>query len=121
MTRAFLAALLALLILAAPAAGSARQESMFQDDDHLIYPRDDGKVERTLDELKQLGVDRVRVTVAWRAIAPGNDQDRRPAFDATDPAQYPEGAWANYDRIIRLARERGIGVNFNVTAPAPDW
>ncbi|HEV2812837.1 MAG TPA: cellulase family glycosylhydrolase [Solirubrobacteraceae bacterium] len=121
MTRALLAALLALLALAAPAAGSPRQEAMFQDDDHLTYPADDAKVERTLDELRALGVDRVRITVVWRAIAPGNDQDRKPAFDAADPTAYPPAAWANYDRVIRLAAERGIGVNLNVTAPAPDW
>jgi hypothetical protein len=121
LTRALLAALAALLLLAAPAAGSTRQEAMFQDDDRLIYPRDDAVVERTLDELKRLGVDRVRITVVWRAIAPANDQDRRPAFDASDPAQYPAAAWANYDRAVGLATERGIGLNFNVTAPAPDW
>jgi len=120
-TRAFAAAFLLLLALAAPAAGSAGQESMFQDDDLLIYPRDDAKVAATLDELAALGVERVRITVVWRAIAPGNEQDRKPDFDATDPAAYPQEAWGNYDRIVRLAQARGIGVNFNVTAPAPDW
>ena len=121
MTRVLLAALALLAVLAAPAAGNARQEAMFQDDDHLIYPRDDGEVAQTLDELRSLGVDRVRITVAWRAIAPDNEADRRPAFDATNPDAYPSGAWSNYDRVVRLAAERGIGVNFNVTAPAPDW
>ena len=116
-----LLALLALLVAATPAAAGKRQEAMFQDDDRLIYPKDDRTVEHTLDELRQLGVDRVRISVVWRAIAPGNDEDRRPAFDAGDPAQYPPAAWSNYDRVVRLARERGIGVNFNVTAPAPDW
>jgi hypothetical protein len=120
-TRAVAAALLCLLVLAAPAAADWRQEAMFQDDDLLIYPRDDARVAATLDELRQLGVDRVRITVAWRAIAPGNEEDRRPAFDAANPAAYPERAWSNYDRVVRMAHERGIGVNFNVTAPAPDW
>jgi hypothetical protein len=120
-TRALLAALAALAVLASPASGSARQEAMFQDDDHLIYPKDDGVVEHTLDELDSLGVDRLRITLVWRAVAPAADQDRKPSFDATDPAQYGDTAWSNYDRVLRLARERGIGVNFNVTAPAPDW
>jgi hypothetical protein len=120
-SRTLVAAVLVLLTLAAPAAASTSQESMFQDDDHLIYPKDDAVVERTLDELKRLGVDRLRITVAWRAIAPGNERDEKPAFDATDPGAYPETAWANYDRVIRLASERAIGVNLNVTAPAPDW
>ncbi len=121
MTRALLAAILALLVLAAPALAGTAQEAMFQDDDHLIYPGDDATVARTLDELRRLGVDRVRITVAWRAIAPDNESEQRPAFDATNPGAYPAGAWSKYERVVRLARERGIGVNFNVTAPAPDW
>ncbi|HEV2061520.1 MAG TPA: hypothetical protein VGR12_01600, partial [Solirubrobacteraceae bacterium] len=119
--RSLLAALALVLALAAPAAGNQRQESMFQDDDHLIYPEDDATVARTLDELRGLGVERVRITVAWRAIAPGNTEDRKPSFDATDPGAYPAQAWRKYERVLRMARERGIDVNFNVTAPAPDW
>ena len=120
MRTAVLALLLALLV-AAPALASSRQEAMFQDDDRLIYPDDDDTVARTLDELRSLGVDRVRVTVVWRAVAPGNTDDRKPAFDATDPGAYPPAAWSNYERVVRMARERGIGVNLNITAPAPDW
>ena len=119
--RRVLLATLILLALAAPAFGNARQEAMFQDDDHLIYPEDDAKVARTLDELQALGVERLRITVAWRAIAPGNESDTKPAFDATNPDEYPASAWSKYERVVRMARERGIGVNFNVTAPAPDW
>ncbi|HEX2087642.1 MAG TPA: cellulase family glycosylhydrolase [Solirubrobacteraceae bacterium] len=121
MTRALAAAALIALLLAPAAAGSTRQEAMFQDDDRLIYPNDDAKVAETLDELRRLGVDRVRVTVAWRAIAPANESDAKPSFDAADPAAYPPGAWGKYERVVQLAAERGIGVNFNVTAPAPDW
>ncbi len=119
-TRALLAALLALLLTAAPAAANGAQEAMFQDDDHLLYASD-ATVERTLDELAGLGVDRVRITVVWRAVAPGADQDVKPAFDSSNPDAYPDGVWGNYDRVVREARERGIGVNLNVTAPAPDW
>ena len=121
MTRALLAATALLLALAAPAGGSARQEALFQDDDRLIYPDSDAEVERTLDELRALGVDRLRITLAWRAIAPAAESDARPAVDLADPAAYGDAAWRKYDRIVRLARERGIGVNFDLTAPAPDW
>jgi hypothetical protein len=120
MRYALLVLLLALLLCPA-ALANTRQEAMFQDDDHLIYPGDDDVVARTLDELRGLGVDRLRITVAWRAIAPGNTEDRKPSFDATDPDEYPSGAWSKYERVVRMARERGMGVNFNVTAPAPDW
>ena len=121
MTRALLATLVLLLALAAPALGNARQEAMFQDDDRLIYPDSDERVASTLDELRELGVDRLRITIAWRAIAPAAESDVRPALDLADPAAYGEAAWSKYDRVVRLARERGIGVNFDLTAPAPDW
>lgn len=123
--RLVLAAAAAALVLTAgtpaPAHASPSQEATFQDDNHLIYA-DTPEVTRTLDELQSLGVDRLRITLVWRAIAPGNEQDAKPAgFDATDPAQYPSGAWDRWDRVVALARQRGMDVNFNVTVPAPDW
>jgi hypothetical protein len=122
--RPLLGALVALVLFAASAGSAAAapgQEATFQDDDLLIYA-DTPRVTQTLDELRGLGVDRLRITLVWRAIAPGNEQDVRPAgFDAADPAAYPPGAWDRWDRVLRLARERGMDVNFNVTVPAPDW
>src|SRR5258708_129532 len=44
-------------------------QSMFQDDDHLVYTTTLGATS-TLDRLKSLGVDTVRVTMLWKAIAP---------------------------------------------------
>src|SRR5207248_2295295 len=37
------------------------------------------------------------------------------------PAAYPPGAWDRYDTLLTLARARGIGVNFDLTSPAPYW
>lgn len=105
---------------AGPAAANRNLESMFQDDNQLIYATPDA-AKQTMDTLQLLGVDRIRVTVRWRSVAPDFESATRPAFDATDPAAYPAGAWDKYDTIIRLARERNIAVNFNVTAPAPNW
>ena len=111
----------ATLALAAPAAASTTQESMFQDDNALEFsnPSD---VAKTLDRLKSLGVDRVRVSVFWVAVAPSADSDSKPKnFDGSDPDAYPQDRWARYDTLARLAAERGIGVMWNVTSPAPDW
>jgi hypothetical protein len=44
-------------------------ESMFQDDRELIYSPGPA-VARTLDTLHSLGVDRLRLTILWAAIAP---------------------------------------------------
>ena len=117
---AFAVVLLAALLLPGVARAGWDQESMFQDDNLLLYSPPN-TVAATLDTLKTLGVDRVRVTVKWSSIAPSPDSDTRPNFDSNDPNAYPSGAWDRYDTVVELAQARGIGVDFNVTAPAPDW
>lgn len=122
MRRRLLTLLPLLCALAAPATASAarQQEAQFQDDPKLVYAKP-GDVIHTLDTLKNLGVDRIRVSVFWRLVAPAADQDLHPFFDASDPAAYPAGNWDRYDLLVRQAAARGIAVNFNVTSPAPDW
>jgi hypothetical protein len=107
----------------APAAhASATQESVFMDDNLLLY-RGDDIADATLKELKDLGVDRVRVSVHWKGLAPGESAPARPAAfrDATDPAQYDAAAFDKYDHLVRVAKQRGIAVLFNVTGDAPLW
>ncbi len=121
--------LCATLLLACCAAallpGLARanrsQESIFQDDNYLVYSGT-ATVDRTLGVLASLGVQRVRVTIKWSTVAPNPTSRRRPAgFDATNPADYPAGTLARYDQVLKLAEKHGIGVEFNVTAPGPLW
>jgi hypothetical protein len=112
---------LALLFVPAVARASSTQESFFQDDDHLIYASD-SMVRHTLSTLAGLGVERLRITVKWSAIAPAATSRTRPShFKATDAAAYGSAVWAPYDRIVRLAPQYGIGVDFNITAPGPLW
>jgi hypothetical protein len=124
MRRAFAALLIAgasALGLPAGAAADHSQESVFQDDQYLLYGSS-ATVDSTLKVLRSLGVDRVRVTVKWSALAPDPFGTTRPrGFHAADPAAYPAGAWAPYDRVLALARQHGIGVEFNLTAPGPLW
>jgi hypothetical protein len=106
---------------AASPPSRAPLESMFQDDRELIYGST-ATVTRTLSLLRSLGVDRLRLTILWADIAPAPDATTRPpGFEATDPAAYPTAAWRPYDRVVRLARARGIGVDFDVSAPGPRW
>jgi hypothetical protein len=105
---------------AVPAQAASSQESWFQDDNSLIFNTPQGTAQ-TLDTLKALGVDRIRVSVFWATVAPEAGSRTRPDFDATDPAQYPAGSWDRYDQVVRLAHDRGIAVNFDITAPAPLW
>ncbi len=96
-------------------------ESMFQDDQYLLYAPTP-TVTRTLDTLKRLGVDRVRVQMLWLALAPSPlALHKPPGFNATRARDYPATSWAPYDRLVRLAGARGLGVNFDVTAAGPLW
>ena len=121
-------ALVALLLPTAAKHPSHAPQSIFQDDDHLLYSNRE-TVARTLNQLKALGVDRVRLTIEWAYIAPDPTSRTEPAgFDATDPAEYAlrafggsPGIWARYDRVVEMADARGIGVDFNVTGPGPLW
>ena len=116
-----LAAVLALGALPCAARASATQESMFQDDDQLEFSSA-GHVTDTLDTLKALGVDRIRVSVFWKAVAPSPGKQAKPAgFDGSNPDAYPKDAWGRYDRLVREALARGIAVDFDVTGPAPMW
>src|SRR5436309_9749751 len=99
------AAALALALAALPTAAraSATQESMFQDDDQLEFASA-GHVTDTLDTLKALGVDRIRVSVFWKSVAPSPGKQTKPAgFDGSNPYAYPQGAWDRYDRLAREA------------------
>jgi beta-glucosidase/6-phospho-beta-glucosidase/beta-galactosidase len=85
-------------------------------DDNLLLYRGPERSNKTLDELKALGVDRVRVSLHWRAIAPNHRSTRKPR-----PLRYPEGNFAPHDHLLRAARARGIAVLVNVTGGAPLW
>ena len=117
------AVIVEIIVLSSSSSGPPPRyvQSMFQDDDKLVYTSTAGAT-RTLDRLKRLGVDSIRVTMLWKAVAPQPTSTIPPAgFDATNPAAYPAIDWAPYDRLVALARARGIAVAFNVTAPGPLW
>ncbi|HEY8763563.1 MAG TPA: hypothetical protein VIM18_05220 [Solirubrobacteraceae bacterium] len=120
------AAVIVAILLSSSASQPSRGvvESIFQDDDYLLYSPTPAVIRtlNTLNTLRGLGVDRLRLTILWAAIAPDSASRVRPRhFDAADPAAYPPAAWGPYDRIVALARARGIDVAFNVTAPGPLW
>ncbi|MBJ7599112.1 alpha-amylase family protein [Candidatus Nephthysia bennettiae] len=109
-----------LCMLPARALASATQESVLMDDNEFIYSSPQHIAGR-LDQLKGLGVDRVKISISWGLIAPDPTSRQRPKFDATDPAAYPAGTWDRYDTLVRLAHQRGLKVYFQFTPPAPQW
>jgi hypothetical protein len=119
--RALWLAVLAALALPGAAVASSTQDSTFQDD-ALLVSGDAATQARTLDMLKARGADRVRVTLVWRLVAPAGGQANKPAgFDGSNPAAYPGAAWDPYDRLVRLAEQRRLGVSFDIGPPAPNW
>jgi hypothetical protein len=118
---AALAAIAALLFMApAAASASGTQETIFQDDGQLIYssPR---HMAQTLRQLKALGVDRVKASLVWWLVAPNPQSTHRPRFNAADPAAYPPGAWERYDMLVRMSRQLGLKVYFEISPPDPLW
>lgn len=103
--------------LPAMAAASWNQHALFQDD-HNLLERGDAARERTLDELRSLGVDVIKAQLNWADVAP-RGRNRPAGFVAADPAQYP--GWARYDALVRDAQARGMGVMLALSPPYPGW
>jgi hypothetical protein len=131
---------LALGALLAPAAhASPSQISIMMDDDMLVY-RGDDVASRSLQQMKKLGVDAVRVTVLWKTVAENARlsaadikklkltgkaktaaQRQAKRFKATNPSTYPIRNWDRYDNLVNSAKNVGIRIYFNVTGPGPAW
>ncbi len=92
-------------------------------DDNLLLFRGDEVADRTLRELKDLGVDRVRVSVPWRNFTPDQNSTKRPSSftNGSDPKQYEARVFDLHDHLVRVANQLGIKVLFNVAGPAPLW
>jgi hypothetical protein len=104
-------------IAALPTFASARstQFSVIQDDAKVIASGDQTRA-ATLDEMRGLGADVLKISISWRDLANGG----KPS-NPDDPNAYPSDKWAPYDSAVQGAIARGLGVFLNVNGPAPDW
>ena len=92
---------------------------MLQDDRQVLYSGADTR-NATLDEMKSLGADTLKIGIQWRDLAP--EGASKPAgFDGSNPGSYADAKWAPYDDAIEGAQARGIEVLVSITGPAPDW
>jgi hypothetical protein len=109
-----------LLVLALPAAAQAspRQIMSFEAPRELL---DDGRRDRTLDEIRRFGVTHVRQLVYWQDFAPRPARKRKPRFDASDHEDYPARTWGRLDRLFAAAAARDIEVMLTLTGPVPRW
>jgi hypothetical protein len=103
-------------LAAGPARASQTQVAILQDDVQL-YANPIG----TLQQLRHLGVQMVRVYVRWSLFAPSPNSHHRPRFNASDPNAYPARNWVALDAIVRGAAARGIQVMLVPTGFAPLW
>ena len=114
-SRTLVLVLLALLALAAPASASRSQTTSFEAPRELLDP---STRSAALDEIQGLGVDSLRVVLAWKNVAPNANASVKPDFDTTDPAGY---AWGQYDALLTEAKERKMTVLLTVSGPVPKW
>ena len=112
---ATLFAALSLGAVAQPAFGAKFMVSVMQDDNQLVYGTAAMR-DNAMRRMRALGVDAVRVTVLWEAVAP----NRRPR-NPRDPKSYPPSRWDRYDDVVRAGARFGVGVYFDVTPPGPRW
>ena len=75
-----LTALLAVVLLAVPAAAhaSASLETGIADDAAVLYEPSDAKAAATVAQWAAAGIDDVRIFAQWQAIAPANSEVRAP-------------------------------------------
>ena len=111
----------ALAAMPASAPAAPYMISVMQDDNQLVYG-DITQRRRALNVMRGLGVEAVRVTLLWKAIAPRATSRRMPrGFNGSNPGEYPPELWDPYDSLVLEAGARGIAVNFNPTGPGPRW
>src|SRR3954468_9614389 len=118
MRRPLLASIFVLAAMAGITSQAQAAKFMFsvmQDDNQLIYSSAANRVV-ALNRMKAMGVDAVRVSVLWDAVAP-----KKKLKNGADPKAYRAANWDKYDDLVRLAQVYGIQVYFDVTFPGPRW
>lgn len=116
-----LLAVLFTVCFATPAAAQREAlETILQDDAELLHGTEE-EVRAAMAQVREFGVERIRLTAGWSVLTRDADTKQRPDFDATDPAAYEQVRWAGLDRAVRLAAEQGLAVMIDVGFWAPLW
>jgi hypothetical protein len=103
-------------VLGAPSALASRNQTVFfEGGSVLLEPH---KREHALAQLEHLGVHALRVELYWREVAPAANSNKKPSFEATNPAAYH---WGPYDWLLAKAQELKWPVLLTVTSPVPHW
>lgn len=96
-------------------------ETILQDDGLLLH-RPAGEIEAAVERMRQLGIDRVRITASWSSLTRMAESDVKPAgFDGSDPAAYEQARWRHLDGAIRAIRGAGLNALIDIGFWAPHW
>lgn len=96
-------------------------ETILQDDGLLLY-RPPAEVQAAVLRIKQLGIDRVRITASWSSLTRDAESDVKPAgFDGSDPGSYEHERWRGLDTAIRAIRGAGLKALVDIGFWAPHW
>src|SRR4051794_14882602 len=103
------------------AAQASRNAELSIMDDQALLGGSQAKVDQTLDRIKALGADRIRVSAFWSDIAPdGSAQSKPAAFQPANPYD-PAYNWAALDRVVGSAAAHGLKVLVSISSPVPYW
>jgi len=100
---------------AAPALASHTQITYFEASNDLLEAKTRPHV---IAQLQHLGVHALRIELYWAEVAPGATSARKPSFEATNPAAYD---WGDYAEVLAEAKRLGWPVLLTVTSPVPRW
>ena len=106
---------------APPPASSRGLETILQDDGLLLY-RPQAEVEAAVARMRELGIDRVRITASWSSLTRAPEEETKPeGFDAADPGAYEQARWTGLDTAIRAIRGAGLKALVDIGFWAPHW
>ena len=113
---------LAVLVLGALGGGDARALPVTVQDDALLLHRPPAQVRQAARRMARLGVDRVRLTAGWSALAPNPRSKRVPGhFDEARSDTYPREPWTRLDRAVKAVTDAGLEPQLDVAFFAPRW
>ncbi|HEV2775924.1 MAG TPA: hypothetical protein VGV90_10060 [Solirubrobacteraceae bacterium] len=102
-------------------ASSRGLETILQDDGLLLY-RPQAEVEAAVARMRELGIDRVRITAGWSSLTRAPESETKPeGFNAADPGAYEQARWTGLDTAIRAIRAAGMKALVDIGFWAPHW
>ncbi len=96
-------------------------ETILQDDGLLLH-RPAEEVAAATQRMKQLGIDRVRITASWSSLTRAPESETKlEGFNAADPGAYEQARWTQLDTAIRAIRAAGMKALVDIGFWAPHW